>query len=136
MKTGYQVFPEFRIVQHERDVQVLYALKKFFGCGVVRRNHDDRYELRIRKLDCLKRVVEFFEKYPLKTKKNIDFKKFRRILLLMERGEHLTKEGLIKILEIAIEMNTGNHQRLEETLREIKRGLDEDTVHPQTERLG
>ena len=136
MKTGYQVLPEFRIVQHERDVQVLYALKKFFGCGVVRRNHDDRYELRIRKLDCLKRVVEFFEKYPLKTKKNIDFKKFRRILLLMERGEHLTKEGLIKILEIAIEMNTGNHQRLEETLREIKRGLDEDTVHPQTERLG
>ena len=136
MKTGYQVLPEFRIVQHERDVQVLYALKKFFGCGVVCRNHDDRYELRIRKLDCLKRVVEFFEKYPLKTKKNIDFKKFRRILLLMERGEHLTKEGLIKILEIAIEMNTGNHQRLEETLREIKRGLDEDTVHPQTERLG
>ena len=136
MKTGYQVLPEFRIVQHERDVQVLYALKKFFGCGVVRRNHDDRYELRIRKFDCLKRVVEFFEKYPLKTKKNIDFKKFRRILLLMERGEHLTKEGLIKILEIAIEMNSGNHQRLEETLREIKRGLDEDTVHPQTERLG
>ena len=136
MKTGYQVFPEFRIVQHERDVQVLYALKKFFGCGVVRRNHDDRYELRIRKLDCLKRVVEFFEKYPLKTKKNIDFKKFRRILLLMERGEHLTKEGLIKILEIAIEMNTGDHQRLKETLRDIKRGLDEDTVHPQTERLG
>ena len=136
MKTGYQVLPEFRIVQHERDIQVLYALKKFFGCGVVRKNHDDRYELRIRKRDCLKRVVEFFEKHPLKTKKNVDFKKFRRILLLMDRGEHLTKEGLVKILEIAIEMNTGNHERLLETLREIRRGLDEDTVHPQTERLG
>ena len=119
-KTGYQVLPEFRIVQHKRDIQVLYALKKFFGCGVVRKNHDDRYELRIRKIECLKKVVEFFEKHPLKTKKNVDFKKFRKILLMMERKEHLTKEGLIKILEIALKMNTGNHNRLLETLREIK----------------
>ena len=139
MKTGYQVLPEFRIVQHKRDVQILYALKKFFGCGVVRKNHDDRYELRIRKLSCLKNVVKFLEKHPLKTKKNVDFKKFRRIILMMERGEHLTYEGLLDILETAMEMNTGNHERLRETYREIKeklRGLDEDTVHPQTERLG
>ncbi|XQT34484.1 homing endonuclease, laglidadg/hnh [Thermotoga neapolitana DSM 4359] len=135
MKTGYQVLPEFRIVQHKRDIQVLYALRKFFGCGVVRKNHDDRYELRIRKRSCLKKVVEFFEKHPLKTKKNVDFKKFRRILIMMERGEHLTKEGLIKILEIAMEMNTGNHERLKRTLEEI-RGLDEDTVHPHSERVG
>ena len=137
MKTGYQVLPEFRIVQHKRDIQILYALKKFFGCGVVRKNHDDRYELRIRKRSCLKNVVEFFEKHPLKTKKNVDFKKFRKILLLMDRGEHLTADGLIKILEIAMDMNTKNHERLRQTLSEIrKRELDEDTVHPQTERLG
>ncbi len=135
MKTGYQVLPEFRIVQHERDIQVLYALKKFFGCGVVRRNHEDRYELRIRKISCLKRVVEFFEKHPLKTKKNVDFKKFRRIILMMERGEHLTREGLIEILKIAMEMNTGDHERLRRTLEEIQ-GLDEDTVHPHSERMG
>ena len=137
MKTGYQVLPEFRIVQHKRDIQVLYALKKFFGCGVVRKNHDDRYELRIRKRSCLKKVIEFFEKHPLKTKKNVDFKKFRRIILKMERGEHLTKDGLIEIIKIAMKMNTGNHERLRETLKEIlDRELDEDTVHPQTERLG
>jgi LAGLIDADG endonuclease. len=29
--TGYQVLPEFTIVQHKRDIQVLYALKRFFG---------------------------------------------------------------------------------------------------------
>ena len=137
MKTGYQVLPEFRVVQHERDIQVLYALKRFFECGVVRRNHEDRYELRIRKRSCLRKVVEFFEKHPLKTKKNVDFKKFRKILLMMERGEHLTEEGLINIIEIAMDMNMKNHERLRQTLEEIrKRGLDEDTVHPQSERLG
>ncbi len=137
MKTGYQVLPEFRVVQHERDIQILYALKRFFKCGVVRRNHEDRYELRIRKRSCLKKVAEFFEKHPLKTKKNIDFKKFRKILLMMERGEHLTEDGLIKIIGIVMDMNTKNHERLRQTLEEIrKQELDEDTVHPQSERLG
>jgi len=35
MAIGYQVLPEFRIVQHKKDIKVLYALKKFFwsrGC--------------------------------------------------------------------------------------------------------
>ena len=58
MGVGYQVLPEFRIVQHQRNIQVLYALKRFFRCGVVRRNRDDRYELRIRRLSCLQQVVE------------------------------------------------------------------------------
>ena len=39
LATGFQVLPEFTVVQHERDVQVLHALKAYFGCGVVRLNH-------------------------------------------------------------------------------------------------
>src|SRR5262245_52093026 len=35
MTAGVQVLPEFTVVQHERDVQVLHALKAYFGCGVV-----------------------------------------------------------------------------------------------------
>ena len=38
MKVGVQVLPEFTVVQHERDVKILHALKAHFGCGVVRRN--------------------------------------------------------------------------------------------------
>lgn len=41
-RLGYQVIPEVRIVQHQRDVQVLYALQEFFGCGKVCRNHEER----------------------------------------------------------------------------------------------
>jgi len=105
MTVGYQVLPEFRIVQHQSDVQVLFALKKFFRSGVVRKNHDDRSELRIRKLDSLLDVVKFFEKHPLKTKKNADFKKFARIVRWMEEEKHLTKEGLIEIIRTASLMN-------------------------------
>lgn len=111
MSTGYQVLPEFTVVQHERDVQILYALKQFFGCGVVRRNHGDRMAYRVRKIEHLReRIIPFFEKHPLKTKKHLDFLKFRRVLLLMERNEHLTAEGIEKIRAIAATMNTGRER--------------------------
>ncbi len=120
MEVGYQVLPEFRVVQHERDIQVLYALKRFFRCGVVRRNREDRYELRIRKLSCLLKVVEFFEKHPLKTKKNADFKKFARIVRWMAEGKHLEREGLIRIIELALTMNRADKPQAEKILRELK----------------
>ncbi len=106
MTAGVQVLPEFTVVQHERDVQVLHALKAYFGCGVVRKNHGDRmcYRVRDRK-HLLERIIPFFMDHPLKTKKNLDFLKFRDAVLLMEKGEHLTDAGLTKIRELASKMN-------------------------------
>ena len=109
MTAGYQVLPEFTVVQHERDVQVLHALKAHFGCGVVRKNHGDRMAYRVRgKEHLLERIVPFFEKHQLKTKKNVDFKKFRRILLMMKADKHLTSEGIEEIRAIAAKMNRGS----------------------------
>ena len=119
MTVGYQVLPEFRVVQHESDIHVLYALKKFFRCGVVRKNHDDRFELRIRKLECLLEVVKFFDKHPLKTKKNADCKKFARIVRWMNEGKHLTKNGLIEIITTACQMNRAEKPKAAEILQRL-----------------
>ncbi len=108
MTAGYQVLPEFTVVQHERDVQLLHALKNYFGCGVVRRNHGDRMAYRVRgKNHLLERIVPFFEKHPLKSKKRLNFAKFRRALLMMEAGDHLTPGGVEKIRRLAAQMNRG-----------------------------
>ena len=108
MTAGFQVLPEFTVVQHKRDVQVLHALKAYFGCGVVRVNHGDRMAYRVRGLEhLLQRMVPFFVKHPLKTSKNVDFLKFRDALLLMEKGVHLTSEGIEEIRSIARQMNRG-----------------------------
>ena len=107
MTAGYQILPEFTVVQHKRDIQILHGLKMFFGCGVVRTNHGDRMAYRVRDLKHLSQIViPFFERHSLKTKKNVDFIKFRKILLIMERKEHLTPEGIEKIRIIASTMNT------------------------------
>ena len=109
MTAGVQVLPEFTVVQHERDVQALHALKYFFGCGVVRKNHGDRMAFRVRDRKHLAEIIiPFFMKHPLKTKKNVDFLKFRDVVLWMEKGEHLTGEGLTRIRETASKMNRGS----------------------------
>lgn len=127
MTVGYQVLPEFRIVQHKKDIQLLYALKKFFGVGVVRVNHEDRYELRIRSLDHLdKIVIPFFNANPLLTQKKFDFIKFKRIINLMKQNKHLEKDGLIKIIDLASLMNRQDKQK---TLQIKDFILGEDKVH-------
>ena len=108
MTAGFQVLPEFTVVQHKRDVQVLHALKAFFGCGVVRVNHGDRMAYRVRsQLHLWQIIIPFFAKHPLKTKKNVDFMKFRDVLRLMQSGVHLTTEGIDTIRAISEQMNRG-----------------------------
>ena len=108
MTVGFQVLPEFTVVQHKRDVQILHALKAHFGCGVVRVNHQDRMAYRVRGQEHLReRIIPFFMNHPLKTKKNVEFLKFRDVLFLMEKGAHLTADGLAEIRKITASMNRG-----------------------------
>jgi hypothetical protein len=104
---GVQIQPEFTVVQHEQDIQVLYGLKEYFGCGVVRRNNGAQlFAFRVRGQKNLREtIVPFFEKHKLKTKKRIDFEKFRDVILLIERGDHLTEKGVEAIRKIQEGMN-------------------------------
>ena len=107
MKLGVQVLPELTVVQDEIDQQVLYALKDYFGCGVVRKNHGTRLCYRVRgQENLLDKILPFFEKHQLKTRKRVDFAKFRKVVLLMQKGEHLKPDGLEKIRQIKTTMNS------------------------------
>ena len=121
MSIGYQVLPEFRIVQHQRDIKLLYELKKFFQAGVVRVNHDDRYELRIRSLKHINQIViPHFDKYPLKTQKKFDFIKFKKVINLMNQNQHLKIDGLKKIIQISSKMNRKSKDKALRILSELE----------------
>src|SRR5260370_33767538 len=111
MSCQYQVLPEFTVVQRQRDIQLLHALRRFFGCGGVRQNHGDRMAYRVRGLNHLtERIVPFFEKHALKSKKRVDCARFRKILHLIIQGQDLKHEGIEEIREIASVMNTGRER--------------------------
>lgn len=109
MSLGWQVLPEFRIVQHEKDESVLYGIKEYFGFGSVTvnriDNHGTRKEFRVRGSENLNKIVDFFKENPLNTSKQKDFEIFSEVIELMNNGEHLTKEGLDKIANFISEMN-------------------------------
>jgi hypothetical protein len=132
MSLGWQVLPEFRVVQHKRDEQVLARLQQFFGCGSVTTNNGDRKELRVRGMRNLGYILEFFKAHRLQTKKHRDFEYFANVLELMERGEHLSPEGLRKIAGIVLKMNTKTNTEASRILRDWMSASEkgEGTVRP------
>lgn len=113
LKRRVKVEPRFYVKLVAKDRKLLYELKEFFGCGNVyfqrdkRENHQDcyRYEVANRR-DLKDSIIPFFKKYPLKSEsRKKDFKIFCRIIKLMEKGKHLTPEGLEEIFRIKQKMH-------------------------------
>ena len=111
-KTGFQVAHEFAVTQGESSLDCLKKLKKFFNVGglYVNKRYDNhkenlyRYCVR-RREELNKIIIPFFKKYPLKTAKKKDYKLFSRCMGEINKGNHLTKKGLIKIVELSESMN-------------------------------
>lgn len=82
----------FIVSQDQRSQDVLYALKKHFGCGSVKKNLGSKgnmAEFSITKPEHLRdKVVAHFRKYPLQTTKRIQFYKFAQSL-----HEYMTSVG-------------------------------------------
>ena len=119
MRLGWQVLPEFRVVQHRCDIRVLRLLREVFGCGSIVKNHGDRLELRVRGHNNLCKIVLFFTQNRLHSKKRYDFELFAQVIALMSQGSHLTQDGLERIAQLASRMNRQKTRCLEspETIR-------------------
>jgi hypothetical protein len=110
MKLGYQVLLEFSIIQNIRDKNLLLEFVDYFGCGLVKANDKakTKYQYIVRnQSDLTKIIIPFFDKYMLLTQKRLDYFDFKQVLEMMNRGEHLTEDGLINIRKIKAGMNRG-----------------------------
>lgn len=98
----------FKVTQHVKNVQLLYALKKFFGVGLVKpqtKDHEKSWEFVVSRFEHLStKIIPFFEKHKMHSTKKFDFLRFRKVALMMARKDHLTAEGLAKIKTIILRM--------------------------------
>ena len=112
-KTGFQIAYEFAVTQGESSLDCLKKIKDFFGVGNLfpnqrYDNHKEnlyRYVVRKRE-DLINVIIPFFKHYPLKTAKTKNFKLFTKCMKKIEKGEHLTKQGIIKIAKLSEQMNS------------------------------
>ena len=111
-KLGWAVKPGFSIVLHKKDIAVLEKIKKILGVGKISRQCPNKLQFQVQSLKDLGSIIKFFKKYKLHTQKHTDFQFLDEIYILMLNKEHLTKDGLIKIVAIKASMNRGLSDRL------------------------
>jgi LAGLIDADG endonuclease len=126
-RIGWQVQPEFVVVQSAHSVRALDELQSYFDCGRVgiyarKDNHRGfmaRWAVRSRR-ELTERIVPFFEANPLRTAKAGEFINFVCVLELMAADRHLTIDGMIEIARIAQQMNFRKPSRFLESSEAIR----------------
>lgn len=110
-KSGWQVIYFFKVSQNPSGRMVLEGLKKRLNCGYIKQNSrtdttDKSLAYVVRDLPSLvDKVIPFFKK-KLVTQKAQDYDKFVKVLEIVSSNQHLNKEGMRKILDLAYSMNT------------------------------
>jgi len=110
---GIEVRPTFSISQRRDRSEVLRLIKSYFGCGSIRTSRRDgtlRYEVRSIK-DLREKIIPHFERYALLSSKRKEFKYFSLVCSMISDKKHLTKKGLIKIIDLITLMNVGGSRR-------------------------
>jgi hypothetical protein len=100
--------PRFYLKLIEKDKQILYGLKEFFGCGNVyfqrdvRRNHQQCYRYEVAGRDDLKNVIiPFFKEHPPRLPSRAkDFEIFCELMAMIQRGDHLNETTLADMYRV------------------------------------
>ena len=101
---SYRAQCHYYIKLRDDDKSLLDSVKKFFRIGRVvfqsenRPNHHHMYRFEVSNLfDLQNRIIPFFEKHKLRSKRVKDFELFKKIVRSVLSKEHQTKGGLRKI---------------------------------------
>lgn len=106
--TGWIIQPSFTIKLHKRDKKLLEEVRLFFNkVGRIRITERFVYYSVFSYDELSKKIIPHFEKYPLITKKQSDFLFFKSIVDIINKKEHLNKEGLIQIVNLKASLNKG-----------------------------
>lgn len=107
--------PTLQIAQSNHDVAVLEAIKVFFGAGYIKPKFDTNdinasFNSRsvsrfvINQED---KVIAFVDKYPMFTRKQLDYLDWKQLVELKSAKAHYTKDGVALMQKIKSGMNNG-----------------------------
>jgi hypothetical protein len=107
-RSGWYIEAVFSIGLHLRDLPLLQEIQAYF-CGIGRISKGEKscayYVSSIEELTTV--IIPHFIKYSLITKKLEDFILFKAVVDMVNAKEHLTTEGLHKIVSFKASINRG-----------------------------
>jgi hypothetical protein len=137
--SGYYVDPGFFLYQHVSGRPLLELAQRMFQSGGIypKPGNPNVLVFEIASAKVLReRVVPFFERYIVPfTCKRETLERFREVLDMMERREHLKPQGLARIVETAYAMNPNHKGRKRlRSLQEVRERILRDcTPDPPSE---
>jgi hypothetical protein len=111
----------FEINLHEKDQDILYKIKSFFGIGNV-------YHIRARKKSVYRVtnvnninnvIIPHFRSYPLISKKYTNYTLWSKVINLILNKEHLTEKGFLDILSLYASINRGVSKKVSQIYTDI-----------------
>jgi hypothetical protein len=106
--TGWKIQPLFTIGLDPKDLDLLVQIQAYFKVGKIYTSSRGivYYTVGSTK-DIIKYILPHFDKYNLVTLKIKDYLVFKNIVLLIEKGEHKSLSGLLKIFSLRAILNKG-----------------------------
>jgi hypothetical protein len=105
---------------HLKDTNILKSIQNFFGVGYIYLKKEENLATYIvQSKDGLDIIIKHFNSYPLISNKFADYLLFKQAFELFKNKEHLTPEGLIKILAIKASINRGLPEKLQVTFPNV-----------------
>jgi LAGLIDADG endonuclease len=108
---GWRVTACFNVSQRER--QILELLQQTLGCGTIRKRWDGVHYFEVNSyIDLVERVIPFFRRFLLRSpSKNQTLEIFAEICEIMCTREHLSSDGIRKIVYLRSLMNNETSKR-------------------------
>ena len=112
----WKVRTSFEINLHEKDKEILYKIQSYFGVGAIYHRPDRKKSVyRVSNVNYIKDIIiPHFTKYPLISKKRIDYLLWSEVIKLILNKDHLNKEGFSKILSYYASINKGVSKKVQE----------------------
>lgn len=79
----------------------------FCGVGNITKHGKDTIQFRVFSTKELRVIIDYLDKYPLLTQKRADYELFKQVVEIMAKKEHITSEGMRRIVGIRSSINKG-----------------------------
>lgn len=106
-KTGWDVRLSFQITLDQRDLSTLKHIQNYFGLGNITKQGESTYMYRIQLIKDMASIIKHFYDYPLLSEKQADYEFLNKAYYIILNKEHLTLEGLNKIVAIKASLKRG-----------------------------
>jgi hypothetical protein len=90
----------------QKNDLLLTMIKDYLGGNIGYRKSQDTYYYGSTSFGSAKKVILYFDKYHLQSRKHISYLRWRKVYRLIQDKQHLTEKGLIKILRIKSLINS------------------------------